>query len=388
MVWSKIRLGDVLSERREVPDAEALALGTIRIISKIGFNEGKIEFRSDTATKTGMILVRPGDLVVSGINAAKGAIAIYNEENSEPVAATIHYGAYEVRKDRADTNFLWWYLRSAAFRGILLEALPGGIKTELKASRLLPIVIPLPPLAEQQRIVAHIESLATKIAEAHSIHQQAVIETQACYAKALLSVFDELVAEHRPIGECFKVTTGGTPSRSNPAYWNGNVRWISSGEVAFSRITDTSEKITQLGVESSNAKVYPPGTVLLAMIGQGKTRGQCAILGCHAATNQNVAGIHVYQTNHLPEYVYWWLFANYQKSRSTETGTAQPALSGERVKQMTIPLPEPSKQRRIVTHLDNLQAKVSALNHVQSETVAELDAMLPAILDRAFKGEL
>src|SRR3989344_3851286 len=147
--WPRTRLREILTERRETPDAEKLALGEIRIISKIGFNGGKIEFRSEAGTKTGMILVRPGDLVVSGINAAKGAIAIYGEENDAPVAATIRYGAYEVHKDRADVTYLWWYLRSGAFREVLLEAVPGGIKTELKSSRLLPIEIPLPPLAEQ-----------------------------------------------------------------------------------------------------------------------------------------------------------------------------------------------------------------------------------------------
>src|SRR5207245_2906810 len=105
------------------------------------------------------------------------------------------------------------------------------------------------------------------------------------------------------------------PSRTNPASWDGDILWVSSGEVNFRTIEDTAEKITRDGVENSNAKINPPGTVLMAMIGQGKTRGQCAILNCHAATNQNVAAIHVYETAHLPEYVYWWLVSQYRESR-------------------------------------------------------------------------
>jgi type I restriction enzyme S subunit len=124
------------------------------------------------------------------------------------------------------------------------------------------------------------------------------------------------------------------------------------------------------------------------MIGQGKTRGQCAILECPAATNQNVAAIHVTKTDHSPRFVYWWLFANYQKSRATETGTAQPALSADRVKQMAIPLPARGQQEQIVAQLDALQLKVDAVKGLQTEIAAELDAMLPAILDKAFKGEL
>ena len=92
--WPKVRLGEVLIERREEPAAIDLALGKIKIVAKIGFNDGLIQIRSDGETKTGMILIYPGDIVVSGINAAKGGIAIYGEENTEPIAATIHYGAY------------------------------------------------------------------------------------------------------------------------------------------------------------------------------------------------------------------------------------------------------------------------------------------------------
>src|SRR3989304_6975156 len=171
--WQETLLGEGLTERKETPTPESLENGEVSIVSKIGFNQGKIELRSDGKTKTGMILIRPGDLVVSGINAAKGAIAIYGEKNTEPIAATIHYGAYIPNKDRVDIKFLWWLLRSRTFRDLLLEYVPGGIKTELKAKRLLPIPIPLPPLAEQRRIVVRIEELAGQIREAHALHQQA-----------------------------------------------------------------------------------------------------------------------------------------------------------------------------------------------------------------------
>src|SRR5690242_13076712 len=98
--WPNVPLHAVLIERREVPSAESLASGNIRIVSKIRFDLGKVELRKEGTTKTGMILVRPGDLLISGINATKGAVAIYGHENTEPVAATIHYGAYSVVAER------------------------------------------------------------------------------------------------------------------------------------------------------------------------------------------------------------------------------------------------------------------------------------------------
>ena len=126
--WQEVLLGDVLTERRETPSTESLENGEVSIVSKIGFNEGKIELRADGKTKTGMILARPGDLVISGINAAKGAIAIYPETAKKPIAATIHYGAYIPNKEQVDIQYLWWFLRSATFRDIVQHHIPGGIK--------------------------------------------------------------------------------------------------------------------------------------------------------------------------------------------------------------------------------------------------------------------
>src|ERR1039457_5252772 len=100
--WRMTRLGDVLTERRESPTDEDLGSGRVRIIEKISFDSGRIQLRVGGSTKTGMILVRPGDLVVSGINAGKGAIAMYDANEGAPVAATIHYGAYEINPQRAD----------------------------------------------------------------------------------------------------------------------------------------------------------------------------------------------------------------------------------------------------------------------------------------------
>ena len=108
--WPLIPLGEVLTERQETPSAEALVLGHVRIIEKISFDTGRIYLRSDGSTRTKMILVRPGDLVISGINAAKGAIAVYDPEAEDPIAATIHYGAYVPNPERADVNLLWWML--------------------------------------------------------------------------------------------------------------------------------------------------------------------------------------------------------------------------------------------------------------------------------------
>ena len=92
--WPNVLLREVLVERKESPSENELLTGKIPILAKIRFADGKLELRKDGQTRTGMILARPGDLVLSGINAVKGAIAIYDADNASPIAATIHYGAY------------------------------------------------------------------------------------------------------------------------------------------------------------------------------------------------------------------------------------------------------------------------------------------------------
>src|SRR5688572_2841712 len=84
--WPLRPLADALLERRETPDPDDLISGKVKIVAKVGFRNGQIELRSETETNTGMILVRPGDLLVSGINAAKGAVAVYDSDASGPIA--------------------------------------------------------------------------------------------------------------------------------------------------------------------------------------------------------------------------------------------------------------------------------------------------------------
>lgn len=130
--WPKVKLGEVLTERREEPSPDALASGRIRIVEKIGFNTGRIQLRSDGKTKTGMILIKPGDLVLSGINVAKGAVAIYDKNNAEPIAATVHYGAYIPNSERVSINFLWWMFRSNFFKNCCWNISLAASKRNLK----------------------------------------------------------------------------------------------------------------------------------------------------------------------------------------------------------------------------------------------------------------
>lgn len=118
----------------------------------------------------------------------------------------------------------------------------------------------------------------------------------------------------RPLGEIARITSGGTPDRAEPSYWGGDIPWVPTGEIRFNTITDTAEKITPAGLKNSSAKLFPPGTLLMAMYGQGKTRGQVAKLGIEAATNQNSAAIHLHH-GYEPDFYFQYLWWKYEDIR-------------------------------------------------------------------------
>ncbi|TCN86249.1 restriction endonuclease subunit S [Vibrio crassostreae] len=150
------------------------------------------------------------------------------------------------------------------------------------------------------------------------------------------------------------IRLGSTPSRAEPSYWSGGIPWVSSGEVAGNIIKDTSEKITQVGFTNSSTSVIPKRSLLMAIIGQGKTRGQTALLGIDACTNQNVAAFVFNEALVVPEFVWVWAQSKYEAHRGDGRGGAQPALNGKIVRSFRFPLPPHEEQHRIVAKVDEL----------------------------------
>jgi len=153
-------------------------------------------------------------------------------------------------------------------------------------------------------------------------------------------------------------------------------------------ITATEEHITQDAVENSSAKLFPPDTVLIALYGQGQTRGRTGRLLIAATTNQACCAVLPRPEILDARFIQFWLRSLYFELREQAQGGAQPNWNGGMIKELEIALPSLAEQRRLVAELDSLQADMDALNAAQVETAAGLDAFMPAILDRAFKGEL
>lgn len=190
------------------------------------------------------------------------------------------------------------------------------------------------------------------------------------------------------IGQTFEVYVGATPSRKREDYWNGETPWVSSGEVSFGRIKRTREKITKLGLINSSTNLHPPGTVLLGMIGEGKTRGQAAILDISACNSQNSAAIRVSEANLPPEYLFSFLEGEYERTRKIGSGNNQPALNKSRVQSICFPLPPISEQQEILERLSQVLSIEEKINSVLSLNLKRAERLRQSILKKAFEGKL
>ena len=150
------------------------------------------------------------------------------------------------------------------------------------------------------------------------------------------------------LGSIAKITSGGTPDRENPTYWGGTVPWVKTTLVQNCEIglDDIDEKITEAGLKSSSAKLIPAGSILMAMVGQGKTRGQVAILTTDAAINQNCAAI-ILSDEAYYRYVYQQLLFRYEEIRNASNSSGQQNLNAGLIRELRMPLPRLPEQERI-----------------------------------------
>ncbi|MDO6453441.1 restriction endonuclease subunit S [Neptunomonas phycophila] len=190
------------------------------------------------------------------------------------------------------------------------------------------------------------------------------------------------------IGNIFSVHVGATPSRKNNQFWNGDISWVSSGEVAFGEIHVTNETITHAGYENTSTEIHPEGTVLLAMIGEGKTRGQAAILRISAAHNQNTAAVRVSEVGLPPEYIYYFLLYQYEQTRRVGSGNNQKALNKNRVASIQFPFCSAEEQIAVVQALSEKLSSIESVNQELEIQLTKAETLRQSILKKAFSGQL
>jgi type I restriction enzyme, S subunit len=192
------------------------------------------------------------------------------------------------------------------------------------------------------------------------------------------------------LGDILEVATGATPLRKNSAFYDGgSIPWVTSGAVNGGTITSATEWITPFALEETNVKLFPPGTLLIAMYGEGQTRGRVGELGIEASTNQAVAALLFSQAAaRIRPFVRLFFEDSYLRMRTQSAGGVQPNLNLGIIKNTLLPLPPHEEQVEIVRRaraafkiVDRLAAQVRGVE-------GTLGRARNSILGKAFRGEL
>lgn len=336
-------------------------------------------------------IARTGQFIISRIDARHGAMGLVppSLENS---LVTNDFPLFNLNTILLEPSFFAWLCRTANFVQLCRQASEGTTnRVRLKEEQFLSLELPLPPLTEQRRVVAQIEELAAHINEALKLRRQAIEEAGALLAASSLQLFNSL-KEISKLGSVCEVIDPN-PSHRYPTYVDEGVPIISS-----------SEFIGEDGIDSRTAKHVPmsfyESTLGRFGVGGGDVifsrKGKVGYARLHP-TDMQLAMTHtlcVLKADRLrldPRYLLHFtrspVFLE-ELASTMNPNVGVPTLGLGVIRDAKIPVPRLSEQHRIVAELDSLHVEIDELKRLQSEISAQLDAMLPAILDKAFKGEL
>ena len=186
-----------------------------------------------------------------------------------------------------------------------------------------------------------------------------------------------------------KLNSGGTPSTQVKEYWNnGTIPWLSSGEINNNIIESSNEKITELGLRESTARLFPKGSVLLAITGQGKTRGRTSLLKIDSSSNQSVVGIAIDHSKIFNYFLWYYLQSQYWNLRSLSQGSAQSGLNLHILKNYYIPSNSLIEQKEIVDYIDEHTLKINlVIKNIQSQ-IKKLQEFTQSLTSSAVTGKI
>ena len=189
------------------------------------------------------------------------------------------------------------------------------------------------------------------------------------------------------LGDISFVGTGATPLTSEPKYYNGDINWITSSATGADFVTEAETKITELALKETNCQIYPIGTLVIAMYGQGKTRGQITELMIDSATNQACAAILIYLKDKvLNQFIKKYFQKIYLEIRELASGGAQPNLNMQKVKDTMISLPPLEEQNEIVSRIEKLFVICDELESEINKNKTTVDNLMATVLKDAFEN--
>ena len=324
--------------------------------------------------------VVPGDLLIS-VKGTTGRVGLVPDGFEGNISRDIA----RVRL-RSEHNPRYWLhlLRSDGAQSILQQAAVGTTRQELSIATLRTLRFRYPDQVEQDRLVATLDDIDDQVAALERLIakreaiKQGMMQQLLTGRTRLPGFVDAWIT--RRIGDFANVRAGGTPSTAVDAYWGGRIPWMSSGEIHKRQIYEVRGRITPLGLEKSSAQLFPPGTVLMALAGQGKTRGTVAVSRIELATNQSIAGI--YPSNeHDPDYLCYNLETRYLELRGESAGDGgRGGLNLTIIKRVEVPLPGIDEQLAIARVLLDADAELQTLERRLTKARAIKTGMMQQLL--------
>jgi len=287
-----------------------------------------------------------------------------------------------------ERKFLNCYLNSADYRGFA----NGTTRLKLTQAAMKQIPVPVPPVSEQCRIVDLLEDHLSHIDAADRSVAASILRLNRLRDSALAEVVRAARSvegtETYSLGDLAKVNSGMTPLRGNKAFYDhGTIPWITSGDLHQGHITKPTHFVTEKALAETSLKLLPAGALLIAMYGEGKTRGTAAELGIAATTNQACAAVALHDPELRP-WVRLILDANYSSLRRLAAGGVQPNLNLSLVKAIQIPVPSTPMRESLISRLGDIDAGRMQLHHGLANARARGTALRRAVLDAAFSGRL
>lgn len=356
--WKTVRLGDVFDlqmgktpERKNLDffsttDNKWISIADISKADKYIF-ETK-EYISDEAVKKSGIKQIPANTVIMSFKLSIGKTAITKEPmySNEAIMAFLPNGKYEV-----DNVFLYHLFSNKDWSEGSNKAVKG---ITLNKASLLEAKILLPSLTIQKQIAKTMDKCTEIISKNKRMLEKYDTLIKSRFIEMFGDPHNNTKYSYKNVEEFTTVTSGGTPDRKNNEYWkNGKIPWVKTTELHNNELTEVEEFITQKGLDESSAKMMPKGTLLIAMYGQGKTRGMTAYLGIEASTNQACACI-------LPSkeinqrYLWYYFILSYDKLRDLAKGGNQPNLNGNMIKSFPVLMPPIDMQNKYVSFVQQI----------------------------------
>lgn len=365
--WTRVAFGDVVRRSTErSPNPEAA--GVDRYVGLEHLDPGELSIRrwGDVAGGTTFTSIfQPGHVLFGKRRAYLRKVAV---PDFSGVCSGDIYVLEPRDKDYLLPELLPFICQTDAFFEHAIGTSAGSLSPRTNWQNLATYEFALPPLNEQRRIANLLRVTSALFARVSDISEAAGTIRKVIYDHYFWET--DNTALKTPIGEVAVVRNGTTPKRSNSEYWDGGLPWLPSAKVNDVHITRADEHITRRALKECSLAVIPAESTLVAMVGQGATRGRAALLRIEATINQNLAAVTPGADVH-PRFLYYQLDAQYRALRYWSQGSNQHALNCQLIADFPIWVPAMATQVTVARQLDRC-ADASRASSVRAAEVRTL----------------